>query len=183
MKEIWFEAILNEDLSLLGTYISNGMNPNTTHPTEKVTSLVYCIRYKKFKSIFYLIENGADLNIQSNYGLTPLMIAIEYGYEDVVNKLIDSGALLNITDNYDCTALMHALKYKEFELASKLLEAGADPNHEDLGEETAVDYALVHNEDKAYELFEPYYDKLKGSARKKMNVIRFKKFSEETFKA
>lgn len=95
-----------------------------------------------FNIIKYLIENGADVNIDS-----PLMVAcsFEYGYRkktghenqfyadinlDIIKLLLEKGADVNDTDESGDSVLMEAInRINGFELAKLLIDNGANVNH------------------------------------------------------
>ncbi|CAL1126821.1 unnamed protein product [Cladocopium goreaui] len=56
------------------------------------TALRYAVRADKVKAAKALIEGGADMNIPSKSGRTPLMSAASNGIADMVKLLLDSGA-------------------------------------------------------------------------------------------
>ena len=45
------------------------------------------LRYKQPEIARLLIEKGADVRISPNAGITPLMIAEQYNYNDIVDLL------------------------------------------------------------------------------------------------
>ena len=55
-----------------------------------------------------LIKNGANINIKSSKGQTPLQIACQTFSKDCVRLLLSAGADINITDVGNRTALFHA---------------------------------------------------------------------------
>ena len=75
-----------------------------------------------------LIEVGADVNAQDDYGNTALMVALEMGYIEIAKLLIDAGAYVNAQDYYGDTALMLASGGGHPEIVKLLIEAGADVN-------------------------------------------------------
>jgi len=81
------------------------------------------IKLKKF-----LIQNGANLNIQNNYSSTSLQIASIYGHKEYAELLIKAGADLNSQDNIGWTALHNASRNDYKEIVELLIKAGADLN-------------------------------------------------------
>jgi ankyrin repeat protein len=57
--------------------------------------------------IKYLVENGADINIKTNYGANSLLLLCErnYGNDNITNEiikyLINYGIEVNVKDKYD----------------------------------------------------------------------------------
>jgi uncharacterized protein len=79
-----------------------------------------------------LIIRGADVNVKSPDGMTPLMCAIVRGNEAIAKLLISKGVDLNVTETkYGQTALMLAAGAGKTEIARALLEKGADPSLKD----------------------------------------------------
>ena len=69
-----------------------------------------------------MIENGADVNIKNNYGITALIYAAEHGNLEIVKYLVEKGANVNIKDNHGRTALDLA---ETEEIKKVLRKAGA----------------------------------------------------------
>ena len=95
----------------------------------------------------YLVEAGADLNVQDRKGRNPLMIAIDRNQSIAILKLLTenmSVSTLNQVDKGGQTALMLAAKYysDDHGLSVKcLVDAGADVNVQDRDGCTALMYA------------------------------------------
>jgi ankyrin repeat protein len=52
-----------------------------------------------------LISYGANINVQDSEGMTPLMLAAQYGYPSVAQVLLAKGANRNLKNHYGHTAL------------------------------------------------------------------------------
>ncbi|MCD6047386.1 MAG: Ankyrin [Gammaproteobacteria bacterium] len=95
-----------------------------------------------------LLDKGADVNAQNDFGKTALMYAIQYGNLDAVKILIDHGANVNLAtyklpeaDLTDCantsiaagyrTPLMYAAWHANNAVINYLLAKGANPNAKD----------------------------------------------------
>lgn len=74
-----------ERLSLI-----NELDPNGGALIHYITALNY------YEIIPLLHEHGADINIQSSSGITPLVIAAAKGFEKCVKKLMRLGAVFSI---------------------------------------------------------------------------------------
>lgn len=72
-----------------------------------------------------LLENGANPNIQSMDGTTPLMTASLKKSLDVMKLMIDKGAMVNLQSADGTTALILAAIYGQKDQLEVLIAAGA----------------------------------------------------------
>ncbi|TIX49653.1 ankyrin repeat domain-containing protein [Alteraurantiacibacter aquimixticola] len=93
--------------------------------------------------IDFLYQQGANVNIADNDGMTPLMLATQLGYVEGVEKLIAHGARVDVTNSSGETPLMYAVHGRNTELMRVLLQAGADPDRYDNSGRSARDYARL----------------------------------------
>jgi ankyrin repeat protein len=78
-----------------------------------------------------LLAHGASVEVPTNEGRTPLMLALDrYGRTEVAERLVSAGANPNVADQRGHTALGLAAQ-RHPDLLRKLLAAGADPNLRD----------------------------------------------------
>ena len=75
-----------------------------------------------------IAQNKEDINKRSNdeYGVTPLMCAVNKGNADMADALLENGADINMTNNVGETALMYAAANGNMDMIEKLIERGAD---------------------------------------------------------
>ena len=78
-----------------------------------------------------LIENGADINTQKEFGNTSLHLAVREKNFDLVKLLIEYGADVNIKNNADWTPLHWTASNGYYDVAKLLIENGADVNIKD----------------------------------------------------
>jgi ankyrin repeat protein len=55
-----------------------------------------------------LLEHGAEVNVQDDRGMSPLMLASKAGEPGVVAELVEAGADRNLKDKQGLTALDYA---------------------------------------------------------------------------
>lgn len=91
----------------------------------------------------FLYQQGANVNIADNTGMTPLMLAVQLGFVEGVSKLLAHGARIDVTNNAGETPLMYAVHARNTELMRVLLEAGADPDRYDNSGRSAREYARL----------------------------------------
>ena len=100
------------------------------------TALLEAVEHNRTPSIVQqLLCAGAEVNVNDEVGMTPLLIAVKTGSLDITKLLIDNGADLAATNQDRSTALHLALpSYKILREATRqaivetLLQAGADVN-------------------------------------------------------
>ena len=94
---------------------------------------------KEFDFAKMLIAAGADVNVKSNWGWTPLILAARIGHTEIAQLLIAAaGVDVNARCNLSRTALIWAAKNGHTEIAQLLIAAGADLNARDCLGETAL---------------------------------------------
>jgi ankyrin repeat protein len=77
-----------------------------------LTALLYAARGGCYECVEDLIAAGADVNLPTPEGITPLMIALDNQHNDVAMLLMDKGANLNVWDWWGRTALWIAVDRK-----------------------------------------------------------------------
>jgi uncharacterized protein len=121
------------------------------HPFGGLTALLYAARDGCYECVEALIAKGADMNVPTPEGVTPLMIALDNDNTDIAKLLLDRGANPRVWDWYGRTALYIAVDRKAggsndsvrvpidprrsarasaMDVIKALLAAGVDPNPE-----------------------------------------------------
>ena len=122
--------LLSEDIDMLSTYI---LGNDIDYPIYRdgTTLLMYGITRDIYKSVEFLLKNGANVNIQDNDGWTALhFAATALNNSEIYTKLLlDHNADVSLRDSYGNTALWRAtFDSRGFGGVIKLLRAhGADP--------------------------------------------------------
>jgi ankyrin repeat protein len=75
-----------------------------------------------------LLEKGADVNLASNDGVTPVNIASQNGHAEVLALLLEKGADVNQADDDGGTPVHIASQEGHADVLILLLEKGADVN-------------------------------------------------------
>jgi ankyrin repeat protein len=82
------------------------------HPFGGLTALLYAARDGCYDCVEALIARGADVNVPTPEGVTPLMIALDNDNNDIARFLLDNGANPRVWDWYGRTALYIAVDRK-----------------------------------------------------------------------
>lgn len=142
----FLEAIKKQDGTKVMQVLtdSNGSIINARDKATGEGALHIVTRQQDSTWLRFLIQKGANPNIQDNNGTTPMMIAVELGYIEGVQILIRYGANVNLANSSGETPLIRAVQLRKLELVRILLEAGADPDKADhLAGQSARDYARI----------------------------------------
>lgn len=172
----FFKAIVFDQVSVVGSLIKRGMDPNT--PTEKSEpALVFAIRSGAQKTVAYLIKqpgiqidasNTADetalmlaansndlasakLLIEAGASVnrpnwTPLHYAASKGHTAMMRVLIENDAYIDAESPNGTTPLMMAAYYATPNAVKLMLEEGADPTLQNQDGQTAL--AMAASKDK-----------------------------------
>lgn len=117
-------ATLAGDLDKVIKMIEAGADPNSVDENGMGTLLNFHPEVTK-----YLLEQGADPDIQRNENISPVLIGVAGFNTECVRLMLEAGANPNITcDHNGETALHHGASGSDLELVSILLNAGANPN-------------------------------------------------------
>lgn len=104
------------------------------------TALHYAVKSQLVEHSLMLTENGGDLFIKNNAGLSPLILAFDKGPELTLNILVDN---IDIRDRWGDTPLSHSVQWEYADIVQALLSKGADVNHKNKQGGTALHRAVV----------------------------------------
>ena len=82
-------------------------------PVGGLTALLYASRNGCYDCVEALIGAGADVNVPTPEGVTPLMVALDNDHNDVAKLLLDRGANPHVADWWGRTALYITIDRKE----------------------------------------------------------------------
>jgi hypothetical protein len=78
---------------------------------EKNHQLIKAVRSGDAAQIQQLLEEGTDVNAQTQMGQSPLLVAVLRGHETVCRMLIHEGADINVRDIHGCDPFSAAVGY------------------------------------------------------------------------
>jgi ankyrin repeat protein len=131
---LMYNAALTNDTAMLGICIRAGLHVNDTTYFGDYP-IFNALGNRSFKTFKMLVDNGADVNVQSITSLTrntatPLMFAALSNDHQAFFYLLDHGADPNQKSVIGMTTLMYAMQAQEDdpEITKYLLDHGANPS-------------------------------------------------------
>ena len=94
---------------------------------------------------------------QDEYGYTALDWAVFSNHTEIVHKLLRKGADVKIQNRYHWTPLHAAAQEDNIDIMENLLQDGADASILNSKGQTALDVALMFNKERAAQLLERYW--------------------------
>nr|XP_022293967.1 uncharacterized protein LOC111104356 isoform X1 [Crassostrea virginica] len=118
----------NVDVNM-NTNSKNAWTPLTLAAANKLEERVgQLLSTSKDKTLKILLYNGADINLPTKNGISPLYIACQNGHESTVKILLDKGAEVNLCTKNGASPLFVSCQNGHDEMVRMLLENGADVN-------------------------------------------------------
>jgi ankyrin repeat protein len=144
-----FAAIEGQE-KMLETLISNGADKNAqvSERKRRWSAIHYAARYGHLEIVKSLIESGVNKEVKTGFGLTPLLVAAEFGHAKIAQFLLNIGASCNvqtIEENHNMTALHYATIGNFKDVVEILLLGKADCEKETNLGLTAFEYAAKNN--------------------------------------
>ena len=147
-----FHALRNKGIpfGILSSLVKNGANLNTRRKYDKCTPLMSvtqsCGIYEE-QLVTWLVENGANMDLQDKDGLTALHYACKTDNScEVVSCLIKNGANINACTGNKVTPLMRAAKKGNSDVVSLLIAHGANVDLKDKDGDTAFHYTACEED-------------------------------------
>ena len=147
-----FHALRNKGIpfGILSSLVKNGANLNTRRKYDKCTPLMSvtqsCGIYEE-QLVTWLVENGANVDLQDKDGLTALHYACQTDNScEVVSCLIKNGANINACTGNKVTPLMRAAKKGNSDVVSLLIAHGANVDLKDKDGDTAFHYTACEED-------------------------------------
>lgn len=148
----FLKALRDEDGNKVNSMVtsSGGTIINTARDISSGESALHVtVRGGNLTYTNFLLDRGANPNVQDGKGDTPLLIATLANRQDLVEALLNSRkvkANVNMPDGRGFTALIRAVQNRNLPMVNTLLKAGADPDRTENGSGySARDYARQDN--------------------------------------
>lgn len=139
-----FEAIQQQNVDLIRTILSNGVDINARSRTGS-TPLIKAAADNQPEIIQLLIDSGANVNESNRSGYSALTRAAGNGYLEIVEILLAHNASPDPQPNRAITTpLMKAAQGGYEEIVEQLLKAGANINAKNKSGSTAISKAIQY---------------------------------------
>ncbi|XP_059160750.1 serine/threonine-protein phosphatase 6 regulatory ankyrin repeat subunit A-like [Physella acuta] len=148
-------AIYRSEADVAQVLINKGAVIDGNFP-EPLPPLVLAAALNEIAIVKMLLKAGANVNVLSSYGISPLMAAaacISGGYNnsEIFQILHEHGADFNMTGKKGRTALMYLVKHGDMlAYLETLVSFGADLDVKDRDNKTALVYCLSHTQQFKY---------------------------------
>lgn len=116
------------DTNAIARLLTDGFDVNSTEASRNCSGLHLAAFFNRRQAAEFLLENGTDVNVRNNIGMTPLHYAALCGHKDMVKILLAKKADVNALDCQGLTPLHLAAQYGHGDIIKVLLLYGADIN-------------------------------------------------------
>ncbi|MGH1340342.1 MAG: ankyrin repeat domain-containing protein [Nannocystales bacterium] len=148
-------AVAQKDLAAVDTAIGSGISLDVL-ATDGLAPMHWAVGFGT-DVVAGLLDRGAEVDVRSDEGATPLMQAVQGRDDDAVNLLLERGASARAVDERGFSALHRAAEMGQEHTARSLLDAGADPMCL-AGEHTPLTLARTTGEAAIVEMLEAAVD-------------------------
>ncbi|MEI6885750.1 MAG: ankyrin repeat domain-containing protein [Bacteroidota bacterium] len=136
-------ALMWKQISSIEFLLENGTNINERIPTENFTMLQLACLSGSPEIARFLIDKGADVNLEENNGFTALFWAVTGNNPELTLALLMKGADVNHKTKDGQTPLLSAVDGDSLSMISLLVDKGADVKAADADGKTALHHAAV----------------------------------------
>ena len=142
-------AASSSNFKAMKALLSDGVYIDGIASYSKSTPLCDAARLGCTRSVTFLLENGADVNLPGWHDMTPLMFACGFGKKkglQIARQLIETGANVNhVRESDGNTALSCSISGLNPEIIQLLIDHGADVDGPPGTSQTALMLAARHN--------------------------------------
>ena len=142
------KAAYKGDLKKVKEIIDRDPNQINVQDAQGFTPLHLASGKGHIEIVEFLLNHGADIELEIFNGETPLMLAARYaryGQYETIKTLLEHGAKVNHKDENGRTALHNAAMYRGKEIMNLLISYGADVNTRDKDQTTPLHQAAMLN--------------------------------------
>ena len=136
------EACIMGNLSVMKILIENGAKIYDQSTDRPLLHLAATLCHSDM--VYFLVEEGANINGRDSDGRTPCHAAARSGRVDTVKYLLDAHCDLELTDNDGQSVLHHAARLSRLDTIQLLLYRGADASAKNNKGETARNLLEQH---------------------------------------
>ncbi len=142
------KSVMENDLAGVKSSLDKGADINDKRSDEwGYSAITHATMLHNLDMVNYLIQNGADIDTQTNTHGTPLMIAINNNDYNMVINLVEQGADINTRNNKKVTVFDTAIQQGNTLIAEYLIIQGIDTS-----KLRVADWAAIGDLDKVREL-------------------------------
>lgn len=146
MKEQFFQAANQGNVTMINTLLSEGIDINVTDERGRTAAMIATYA-NQLETVRILIEKGTDINIQDDLKNNPFLYAGAEGYLEILKHTIEAGADPKLLNRYGGTALIPASEHGYVDVVQELLEhTDVDVNHINTPGWTALLEAIVYSD-------------------------------------
>jgi ankyrin repeat protein len=134
------------DLKEVKEIIDRNPNQINVQDSLRFTPLQLASGKGHIEIVEFLLNHGADIELENIHGETPLMLAARYaryGQYETIKTLLEHGAKVNHKGKYGGTALHMAAMYSGEKVINLLISYGADVNARDEHQSTPLHQAAM----------------------------------------
>lgn len=132
-----YEVINNEDKQTFSDMVMLGYDIDEKD-SDGYTPLMIAASLGKAEFAEFLINNGANVNLRSNTGLTAMHRAAQGGHTQIILLLSEADAFIDMSDVEGHTPLMKAVQAEKFFAVDFLIKRGASLNYRNRNGRTAL---------------------------------------------
>jgi len=111
---------------IVSVLLRHGAKPEARCDYDGYAALLFAARHGRMATVITLLENGANVNVATDSGRTPLFLVAEAGFKDLVVTLVEHGAEVDKALPTGETPLLAACSQGNEEVVEYLIAHGAN---------------------------------------------------------